>query len=240
MRTEPKLRSSGIFYGVIFLVGALMNIVTSLIAGETILSLLADFTWIGSLILISAVMFLSGYVAKLAWIQPALFLLITPFNMMTSRDSFYGLAFYAVAILLLLKLEFFNKHRALKSICCLAYLFAIEIVSVLHNKEPLEVSIQPVFFIVAFIAFILLTFREKIFVYLKEPKPKLSLEAKGLSEAEQVYVRVILAGRGVKDASFESGVSESTVRNTLSRAYKKLGVVNRAGLVALAEKYEVV
>jgi DNA-binding CsgD family transcriptional regulator len=239
MRSESRLKSSGIFFGSIFLAGAAMNAVTGLAAGETVSGLLSDFIWVDSLIFAGIALFASAYAARLAWVQPLLFLVVTPVNVLSARDSFYGLAFYSVATLLLIKLDFFNRRRVLRSVGCLAYLIAVEVACALRNKEPLIVSIQPVFFIVAFIAFLLLTFRDRIFVYLKEPKPIFSLEKKGLSVAEQIYVRAMLAGKGVKGVALETGVSESTVRNTLARAYKKLAVGNRSGLLSLAQKYTV-
>lgn len=54
----------------------------------------------------------------------------------------------------------------------------------------------------------------------------LSLDAAALSERERAFAEALLAGRSVKEAAYESGVSESTVRNTLARAYKKLGVAD--------------
>lgn len=54
----------------------------------------------------------------------------------------------------------------------------------------------------------------------------LSLDAAALSEREQAFAEALLAGRSVKEMAYESGVSESTVRNTLARAYKKLGVAD--------------
>jgi DNA-binding CsgD family transcriptional regulator len=70
-------------------------------------------------------------------------------------------------------------------------------------------------------------------------RPLLSLSANGLSRIEATYVRSILQGRSVKETAHEAGVSESTVRNTLARVYKKLGVNNMVGLMALAGRVEI-
>ena len=75
---------------------------------------------------------------------------------------------------------------------------------------------------------------------LQKGKALLSLGAKGLSEAEQLHILATIGGKSVKETAFEFGVTESTVRNTLARAYKKLGISGKAGLAALAEKYDVV
>jgi DNA-binding NarL/FixJ family response regulator len=54
----------------------------------------------------------------------------------------------------------------------------------------------------------------------------LSLDAATLSERERAFAEALLAGRSVKEMAYESGISESTVRNTLARAYKKLSVAD--------------
>ncbi len=238
-RPEPKLRTSGLFCGFIFLGGAVLNIVTGLVSGETVRELLSEYVLVHSVLAFSAILFVAALVERLAWIQPLVFLTLTAVNVLNTRDSFYGLGFYAIAMLLLIKLGFFDKRRLPRILICLAYLMAVELASVIKNKEPIAVSILPVFFIVAFFTFILMTFRDRILVFLKEPKPLLSLEGKGLSAAERTYVRAVIDGKEVKQAAFESGVSESTVRNTLARAYKKLEVANRSGLLALAQKFEI-
>jgi DNA-binding CsgD family transcriptional regulator len=235
-----KLKASGILFGVIFFTAAGLNVVTTLLSGQaSAADVFLDFKYIDSLVAIGVLMLLSGFLGRLAWLQPAIMLALAPFPTLGDQYSFFGLGFFVTGILLLLRLDFYDRFRALKIACSVGYLVAIEVTSAVINKKGMFAGLVTGFFIVAFIAFLLLTFRDRIFVYLKEPKPILSLEAKGLSMAEQAYARAILAGKGVKDVAFESGVSESTVRNTLARAYKKLAVVNRSGLISLAQNYDV-
>jgi DNA-binding CsgD family transcriptional regulator len=235
-----KLKASGIFFGLIFFAAALLNIHALRLEGRSFpAEILLEFEHVDSLFIISALMFLSAYVGKLSWLQPTIMLAISPLPTLGNTDSFFGLGFYVIGVLLLLRLGFYDRFRVPKIVGSLVYLIAIEAASGIKSRAGLLSGFLSVFFIAAFIAFLLLTFRDKIFVYLKEPKPILSLEARGLSAAEQIYVRAILGGKGVKDVAFESGVSESTVRNTLSRAYKKLGVVNRSGLLTYTQGYEV-
>jgi DNA-binding CsgD family transcriptional regulator len=96
-----------------------------------------------------------------------------------------------------------------------------------------------IFYILAFLIFFYLMFSDKLMVFLNEPKSKLSLEAKGLTDTESGYILSIISGKSVKETAFEAGVSESTVRNTIARGYKKLGVLNKSGLMALSEKYDI-
>ncbi len=73
-----------------------------------------------------------------------------------------------------------------------------------------------------------------------EERPRISLSDLGLAPAERQYVLSILAGESIKAIASEAGVSDSTVRNSLARAYRKLGVSDMIGLVALAGRNEIV
>jgi DNA-binding CsgD family transcriptional regulator len=89
-------------------------------------------------------------------------------------------------------------------------------------------------------ALIFFAFEEKLVVFLKEPKPRLSLVEKGLTASERTYVLAILAGQAPKEIAAEFEVAESTVRNTISHAYKKLDVVDMIALTNLAAKSDIV
>jgi DNA-binding CsgD family transcriptional regulator len=77
-------------------------------------------------------------------------------------------------------------------------------------------------------------------VYVSRDKPRLSLTEKGLSPTQISYVLSRLEGKSVKVIALQNKVQESTVRNSLARAYKKLQIYDNAGLVTLGERYEVV
>jgi DNA-binding CsgD family transcriptional regulator len=134
---------------------------------------------------------------------------------------------------------FFNERRTIKMLACILYLFSVEIFGALSAKRSILATLPAIFFIMAFLLFFYYMFSDKLMVFLNEPKTKLSLETKGLSETEGVYVLALISGKSIKEAAFEAGVSESTVRNTISRGYKKLGVANKSGLMALAEKFDI-
>jgi DNA-binding CsgD family transcriptional regulator len=236
-----KLKASGFFFGSIFLAAAAINLVTGIVEDKVpFIATLLDFENVLSLLLVGLFFIASALVQALAWGQPIVFLIVAPIPILNSTVSFFGLGFFVVGILLLFKLGFFSRYRIAKGIGSVVYLIVVEVAAALKNGESLYVGLMPGFFILAFIGFLFLTFRDRIFVYLKEPKPQLSLDAKGLADAEQLYTRAVISGRSVKEICFEFGVSESTVRNTLSRAYKKLGVVGKADMSNLANKYEIV
>ncbi len=71
-------------------------------------------------------------------------------------------------------------------------------------------------------------------------RPRLSLSDLGLAPAERHYVLSIIAGESIKSIAEAAGVSDSTVRNSLARAYRKLGVSDMLGLVALAGRHDIV
>ncbi|MBN1243555.1 MAG: helix-turn-helix transcriptional regulator [Spirochaetales bacterium] len=71
-------------------------------------------------------------------------------------------------------------------------------------------------------------------------RPRISLSDAGLAPAERQYVISIIAGETTKEIAAEAGISESTVRNSLARAYRKLGVQDMLGLVALAGRNDIV
>jgi DNA-binding CsgD family transcriptional regulator len=235
-----KLKTSGLFFGFFFLAAGLTNIAIYLMGHRQFFSVILDFRYVQSLLILSAAMFASAFVKWLAWIQPAAFLAIVPIPLLDSTVSFFGLGFFAVAVLLLFKIGFYNRHRILKAIGSIVYILLLEVVSAFSKHEELWEGLLPAFFILGFIFFLYITFRERIVVYLKEPKTKLSLDEKGLSDAEQVYIRAMVKGDNVKEISFKYGVSESTVRNSLARAYKKLDINSKSGLARIAEKYEIV
>ena len=62
---------------------------------------------------------------------------------------------------------------------------------------------------------------------------KVFLTDYGLSENEQLYILAIAEGKTSKEIAFERGVSDSTIRSTLTRAYRKIGVSNKSELLIL-------
>jgi DNA-binding CsgD family transcriptional regulator len=101
------------------------------------------------------------------------------------------------------------------------------------------VLLYSVFGLLFLVAFIVMAVSERYRSPPVQPvmaQPVLSLSGQGLSRVEAAYVRSILQGHSVKETAHEAGVSDSTVRNTLARVYRKLGV----GLMALAGRMEIV
>lgn len=186
-------------------------------------------------------MFASARWQALAWLQPVLYLICAVIAIVWGDyASFYGLGFFSIGILFLFRMGAFEKHRVPKFLLTLLVFYAAEIISAINKQMALFEAVMPLFFITVFLLMLYFAFQEKLMVYLKEPKEKYSLDAKGLSNAEKLYVRELCDGKTYKEIAFTHKVTESTVRNTIARAYHKLGVSDRAGLFDLSSNHELV
>lgn len=238
---DHQLRATGILLGIIFAAATVLNVVTGLASSSSLESKLINWDFL-VLFFATALMFASAFISRLAWIQPMICFAFTPIPLLEAQGytSFYGLGFYVIGLLLLFRLGFFERQRLPKLGLALAYLYGWEIYAALRTERNLIYAFTPTFFITVFLLLLYFAYHEKIMVYLKEPKERISMAEKGLSEAERNYVTALLHGVNSKEISYDYEVSESTVRNTLSRAYRKLGVEDKAGLAALAERCELV
>jgi DNA-binding CsgD family transcriptional regulator len=235
---DRQLKKTGLFFSVIFLCGAVFVMCLYLFIDHW--SFIEAFKRSSLTFAVAILFFLSSRRSELSWIQPVLFLVITPYTISTDTTSFYGLGFFAMALILLYRLGFYNKRRIPKLILSFAYFALSEAAGAVINGQKVVYALAAIFFMVAFIIFAYLAFEEKLAVFLKEPKRELSLKEKGLATTERAYTLAFASGRSTKEVAFDFGVSESTVRNTLARSYKKLGVDDKAGLSALAERYRLV
>jgi DNA-binding CsgD family transcriptional regulator len=235
---DKQLRKTGTFFAAIFLCGAVF--VTFIYLFIDHWSLLEAFKRSALTFVVAILFFVSSRRSEISWIQPGIFLVISPYSISTDTTSFYGLGFFAMALILLYRLGFYNKRRILKLILSFSYFAFSEVAGMIINGQKAVNALAAIFFMLAFIIFAYLAFEEKLAVFLKEPKSELSLKERGLATTERAYTLAFASGRSTKEVAFDFGVSESTVRNTLARSYKKLGVDDKAGLSALAERYRLV
>ncbi|MDX9957608.1 MAG: helix-turn-helix transcriptional regulator [Spirochaetia bacterium] len=99
-----------------------------------------------------------------------------------------------------------------------------------------------VFGMLSFVSFILMVIGLKsggVASIVNEERPVIVLSEHGLTRMQTAYVMSLLRGASIKEIACEAGVSDSTVRNTLAKVYKKLGVHNMVGLMQLAGKAEI-
>jgi DNA-binding CsgD family transcriptional regulator len=236
---DNSLKRTGLFFGFVFLLGLVIRSILVLSDKTGRAGSFFDSLFFFDLFS-AALMFASAFVRLLTWTQPLVFLVFTPLDFMENAESFYGLGFFVMAVILLHRLGFYERHRILKLVASVAYLYGWELYGALRSNNKISNALPPIFYITAFLVFLYLVFHEKLAVYLKEPKASLSLSGYGLSVAERNYILGIISGKNTKEIAFDFEVSESTVRNTLVRAYKKLQIEDKSSLAALAEKYRIV
>ncbi len=181
----------------------------------------------------------SGLRRKLHWIQPLIFLALTPLPMVRHSSSMFSLGSFLIALLLLIRLGYMDKHRLAKMTIIIAYFYLCEILAGLWSSASLQEILLPILFTSIALVFLHLAYADRLVVYLKEPKPILSLVSLGISRTESEYLRSLLAGNSIKEIAANAGVKESTVRNTLARIYKKFGVADKAGLLAKCENFTI-
>ncbi|MBN1243109.1 MAG: response regulator transcription factor [Spirochaetales bacterium] len=233
-----KLKTIGFLFAGVFALGYLLNVVVGMVRNHDPAYMF--FSMNQAIMLLSIALFaVSALVNAFRWIQPILFLAMTPVSIITDSRGIYGLGFFIVGVLLLERAGFFLKRRAPKVALVGAYLLAVEIAAAFLSKASPVTALAPTFFIAAFALFLWFLYKDRLVVYLSEPKAMLSLTEKGLSNAERAYVLAAIRGKQQKEVAIDFEVAESTVRNTLARAYHKLCVDDKAGLAALAEKYEI-
>lgn len=182
----------------------------------------------------------SALYEHLNWLQPVLLLFITPLPMFRFGESMFSLGAFSAATILLYRLGFFEKRRVLKFMLIMSYYYFCQLLVGITVGAPLLSLAMPLIFMTIFIMFLLLVFREKWIIYIQNEKPQLSLSQIGITKTEAEYLRETLAGKTFKEIAIDMQVKESTVRNTLARVYKKIGVTDKAGLATKCEKYTII
>jgi DNA-binding CsgD family transcriptional regulator len=235
MERAHFIKRSSVFWGSAFLVGCVFTAISAFLRYGLLMQSLPT---ILSVFLVSILMFMPYFFHRLVWLQPIVFFLVTSLNLIQTYDSFYGLGFFVVGMLMLFRLGFFDKSRVLRLSICLGWLFLSEILGGILSGRSLVLAASPPFFFAIFLIYLYLSYQEKLTVYLKEPRPPLSLSQKGLSAAERSYVHALAEGKNMKEIAVDFEIAESTVRNTLTRAYKKLGVEDLQELMVLLATHE--
>jgi len=234
---KSKAATTGWFFAVVFLIGAILSPTIAIAEGKPVVDALLHpyvFICLG----ISLLMVLSARFSFLIWAQPLVWLASSVLATMTDANNITGLGFFVVALLLLFRFGFYAKGRALKLGATVLFFILLEAGSALYQKATVGDGVAMLFVVTVLLVTLYLSYHEKLMVYLHEPKKTLSLGGKGLTDAEQKYVLAMVGGKSPKEIAHFYEVSESTVRNTLARAYKRLGVGDRSELAALAERFQ--
>ncbi len=176
---------------------------------------------------------------SLSWLQPLILLAITPWPMAYHRVPIFSLGTFIAAEILLYRLGFFERKKLVKFALSIAYFFLCEVLAgITSGEEALDITLSLLFMSI-FLVFLLLVYGERWVVYLKEPKPPLSLSTLRVTSKEAEYLKALLGGKSIKEIAIEGGVKESTVRNTLARVYRKFDVQDKSALMAKCENYSI-
>jgi DNA-binding CsgD family transcriptional regulator len=196
--------------------------------------------YINSIILFHATagFLLSSLFPRLHGLQPIILLVLTPLAMTNPSISFLSLGFFICAEILLHRLGYFEMQRKFKIFINVSYYYLCQILIGITTNLHYALIVVSLMFSSIFLIFLILAFGNSWVIYLKDPKPRLSLSTLNLTKMEAVYLRSLLNGTTIKSIAIESGVKESTVRNTLSRVYKKFDVIDKAGLIAKCEHFK--
>ena len=182
---------------------------------------------------------LSALEKSLNWLQPVIFLVMTPLPMLQHSYSMFSLGSFVAAEILLYRLGFFEKRKLAKFLVSIAYFYSCEIlIGISAGARVMEV-VAPIAYMTAFLAFLMIVYGSTWIVYLNAPKPILSLSAMKVTKKEAEYLKALLAGRSIKEIAIDGGVQESTVRNTLARVYRKFDVQDKSTLMAKCENYSI-
>lgn len=189
----------------------------------------------------SATLFaLSALYDSLNWLQPVTLFVLTPLSMLHHASSMLSLGTFIAAEILLYRLGFFEHKKLAKFLLSIVYFYLCEILIGLASGTSAFEIVMPILFMTIFLGFLMIIYGDKWVIYLKEPKPFLSLAALGITRKEAEYLRSLISGKSIKEIAIDDGVKDSTVRNTLARVYKKFNVADKSALMAKCENYSII
>jgi len=180
------------------------------------------------------------FLASLRWhplrlAQPFVFLLcaLIPFSQTT--ESAFGFGLFAVGLIMLYNDGHLSTQVLPKLVGLGLYFLGLLAVSSIVTTASFRQIVVLFGFTLVFFLYLFLAFQDRFIVFVNAEKPVVRLADYGLSAREVDAVLAMIRGRSIKEAAWDWGISESTVRNSLSRAYRKLGLQDRTQLMTWAE-----
>ena len=230
----------------VFLISLILKIIHSVAIARLPLYQLAIDPSILALSLGSVVFLAAAHWKRLSAAKGIFLLAVFPPAMCGDPCSGYGLGFFACGVAMLYSGGHLKRYRVAKLIALSLFLFCTEVWIISANLSKtlsltvLALALLHSIFTASFTLFLFLVHLNQTDLLHRDKKPSLSLSGRGLSVAEAYYVKAMADGETAKEIANKSFVSESTVRNTLSRVYRKLEVSDKASLMILLSKYDVV
>jgi DNA-binding CsgD family transcriptional regulator len=172
-----------------------------------------------------------------SWLPPIALLLLAPLRLFGGYSVQLEHGCFAAAVLLMVQAGGLRAKRGAKLALLALYLAAVDGYYLVKVNGFTRAALAPAFLLAAFLGLLALALALHGRTARERAPVALDLAAAGLSDAERLYVGRLAGGLGLKEVASASGVSESTVRNTLSRAYRKLGVSGKAELLELLKDH---
>ncbi|MCE5256646.1 MAG: helix-turn-helix transcriptional regulator [Spirochaetaceae bacterium] len=188
----------------------------------------------------SLLFLLSTLKPRLYWLQPILMMALVPVPMFFNISSMFSLCCFLSAMILLDALAFFRNRAVFKVVILVCYYCVCEIIiGLISNSNPGRLILSIVSVITMVTSLYGFMKETRPLIYQKASKPSLSLKKLGVTKTEGEYLRALMKGVSIKEIAIDSGVKESTVRNTLARVYRKFDVHDKAMLLAKCEKFAI-
>jgi len=235
---SDQRKRADLLFGSIFVLASVLTLVESLRAGIFFFEAAIDsrFWLVGA---IGCLFFLGMRFHRLRLAEPYLFLLLAAIPFFQSPEAVFGFGLFAVGAIMLYVDGHMRRRPLTKMALLVAYLFSLVSVAGVVTHWNLEQVLKMLLFMAGFFLYLFLTFLEKIIVFVKAEKPLVALTEKGLTEKETEHLLSLLAGQTIKEIAWGHGVKDSTVRNSLSRAYHKLGFTDKTQVLQWAENHTV-
>jgi DNA-binding CsgD family transcriptional regulator len=179
----------------------------------------------------------SARFAVLRTAQPVLLLAMVPIQTIAGSGVLGGLGFALASALIFLRLGFFKSRGLVKASVLSAAVAAAELGAVFLASHPRALAGPALSCAAIFCLLSHAMAKRKILAVLAPRREALSLGDFELSARELQFLSGRLEGKTSKEIGFEFGVTDSTVRNTLMSAYRKLGIHDARELGAMAERY---
>jgi DNA-binding CsgD family transcriptional regulator len=173
----------------------------------------------------------SALFLSLCFLPPALLIATTALWSSEPGSSFSGLGFAVAAFLLR---EPRRKALLLGSAASIAM-----IAPAILSGRPAVHFVSTLAGVALFWLLIWASLKGKIFAPLSPTPCRFSLKKYNLSERERQFALALIGGKSVKEMASANGLAASTVRNTLSCAYAKLGIKNAVELAVLGARFKV-
>ncbi|MDD3981506.1 MAG: LuxR C-terminal-related transcriptional regulator [Spirochaetia bacterium] len=232
-------RKTGLFFALLCVLYLLLYLASRPFPSPSIHNLPGDATLFLALGIITALFVLSALRSTLNWVQPVLLMAMTPLPMVYAQIPVFSLGVFIAGEILLYRLGFFARWRLPKFGASILYFFLCQAAGGIRAGYSLFDIMVYILFLILFLCFLLIVYGERWIIYLREPKPLLSLSRMGLTRKEVLYLKALLDDKSMKEIALNNSVKESTVRNTLARVYRKFEVWDKSALKAKCAQYSI-